>query len=214
MDKLKDIDQWAHRIYFGISYAWCALNIRRSPPRRLLVFRCGLFFKVLKRATPFSLDRKEAKDQVGKKASLPHKAFALQTRQNHGLESFAPLRSLIGPRFCKISYALAVTQGHHRSARFRPKLFCRRGTAKLPLLLFPLQGVRGSALGIGADTGPVDKACAVWAHSPAEGNAQMINTRPSVSTVDTLRQNGQKPINQWTIELMNTWIFIRNQKIT
>ena len=43
----------------------------------------------------FSLDRKEAKDQVGKKASLPHKAFALQTRQNHGLESFAPLRSLI-----------------------------------------------------------------------------------------------------------------------
>jgi hypothetical protein len=38
---------------------------------------------------------------------LPHRAFAPQTGQNHGLESFAPLRSLIVPRFCKISYALA-----------------------------------------------------------------------------------------------------------
>ncbi|WP_299469509.1 hypothetical protein [Mucilaginibacter sp.] len=53
-------------------------------------------------------------------------AFAPQTGQNHGLESFAPLAFALCPRFCKISYAPA-TQGHHRSARFRPKLFCRRG---------------------------------------------------------------------------------------
>ncbi|MCQ6957449.1 hypothetical protein [Mucilaginibacter aquariorum] len=76
------------------------LLIGRSPPRRLLLF----------------LDRKEAKDQVGKKASLPHKAFALQTRQNHGLESFALLRSLIAPPFSKISYAPAT----HRPPSFCP----------------------------------------------------------------------------------------------
>jgi len=56
----------------------------------------------------FSLDRKEAKDQVGKNASLPHKAFALQTGQNHGLESFAPLAFALPLRFSKISYAPAT----------------------------------------------------------------------------------------------------------
>jgi hypothetical protein len=57
-------------------------------------------------------------------------------------------------------------------ARFRPKLFCRRGTAKLPLLLFPLQGVRGFALGIGADTGLAPNAlCAYERKARAEGNA-------------------------------------------
>jgi hypothetical protein len=57
----------------------------------------------------FFLDEKEAKNQVGKKASLPHMAFTLQSRQNHRPESFTPLRSLC-PRFCKISYVLATPQ--------------------------------------------------------------------------------------------------------
>jgi hypothetical protein len=56
----------------------------------------------------FLLDQKEAKNQVGKKASLPHKAFSLQTGQNHGLESFALLSFAHCPRFSKISYALAT----------------------------------------------------------------------------------------------------------
>ena len=45
----------------------------------------------------FLLDQKVTKNQVGKKASLPHQAFAPQIGQNHGLESFAPLRSLLSP---------------------------------------------------------------------------------------------------------------------
>jgi hypothetical protein len=53
----------------------------------------------------FFLDEKEAKNQVGKKASLPHRAFALQINQNHGLESFALLPLALCPRFSKISYA-------------------------------------------------------------------------------------------------------------
>jgi hypothetical protein len=56
----------------------------------------------------FLLDQKEAKNQVGKNASLPHRAFTLQTGQNHGLESFAPLAFPLAPRFSKISYALAT----------------------------------------------------------------------------------------------------------
>jgi hypothetical protein len=54
------------------------------------------------------LDQKVTKNQVSKKASLPHKAFALQTRQNHGLESFALLTFAPTPRFSKISYAPAT----------------------------------------------------------------------------------------------------------
>jgi hypothetical protein len=70
----------------------------------------------------FLLDQKEAKNQVSKKASLPHKAFARQTVQNHGLESFALLRTLISPA-AKVPMPLPRT-GLHCSARFRPKLFC------------------------------------------------------------------------------------------
>ena len=116
--------------YFGISHAKCTTN--NWPARR----RGGSFF---------SLDRKEAKDQVGKKASLPHKAFAMQIGQNHGLESFA----LLACASAKFPMPLPHVQGHHRSARFRPKLFCRQG------------GKEPSALGIEANTGPAAKACAV-----------------------------------------------------
>jgi hypothetical protein len=53
------------------------------------------------------LDQKVTKNQVSKNASMPHRAFAPQTGQNQGLESFARLRSLM-PSFYKISYALAT----------------------------------------------------------------------------------------------------------
>jgi hypothetical protein len=62
------------------------------------------------------LDQKVTKNQVSKKASLPHKAFALQTRQNHGLESFALLTFAPTPRFSKISYAPAT----HKATSFCP----------------------------------------------------------------------------------------------
>jgi hypothetical protein len=73
----------------------------------------------------FFLDEKEAKNQVGKKASSPHQAFTPQTGQNHGLESFALLRSLLPLASAKFPMPLPHTS-HHRSSRFRPKLFCRR----------------------------------------------------------------------------------------
>jgi hypothetical protein len=59
------------------------------------------------------------------KCFFAHRAFALQTGQNHGLESFALLAFAPVPCFSKISYARSA-QTHHRSARFRPKLFCRQ----------------------------------------------------------------------------------------
>ncbi|MCQ6958516.1 hypothetical protein NPE20_11120 [Mucilaginibacter sp. JC4] len=67
------------------------------------------------------LDQKVAKNQVGKKASLPHRAFALQTGQNHGLESFALLSFALASRFSKISYAPTAAQGHHCSAPLSPE---------------------------------------------------------------------------------------------
>jgi len=111
------------------------------------------------RASSFSL-MKIAKNQVGKKASLPHPAFTPQIGQNHGLESFAPLRSLIGPRFSKISYVLAALKATIVLPAFARSCFCRPELQNtLPSV--PLQGVRGLALGIEADTGLVANARAV-----------------------------------------------------
>ena len=52
-------------------------------------------------------------NQVSRKASLPaglrttpHSAFALQTRQNHGLLNFALLRSLVAPLLQKVAIPL------------------------------------------------------------------------------------------------------------
>jgi len=70
-----------------------------------------------------TLKKQKQVNQVSKKASLPHRAFALQIGQNHGLESFAPLRSLLHHASAKVPMPLPRT-GHHSSARFRPKLFC------------------------------------------------------------------------------------------
>jgi hypothetical protein len=49
--------------------------------------------------------------------------FALQTGQNHGLESFAPLAFALALASAKFPMPLPHSS-HHRSARFRPKLFC------------------------------------------------------------------------------------------
>jgi hypothetical protein len=67
--------------------------------------------------------QKQVNKSSQQKASLPHRAFALQIGQNHGLESFAPLRSLLHHASAKVPMPLPRT-GHHSSARFRPKLFC------------------------------------------------------------------------------------------
>jgi hypothetical protein len=61
------------------------------------------------------LIQKEPKNQVSKKASLPHMAFAPQIGQNHGLESFAQLRSRRPLASAKVPMPLP---------RARPPLFC------------------------------------------------------------------------------------------
>ena len=73
------------------------------------------------------------------KGFLPHKAFALQTGQNHGLESFAPLRSLIGPRFSKISYVLAALKTTIVLPAFARSCFCRPELQNTPPSV-PLSG--------------------------------------------------------------------------
>ncbi|QHS57373.1 hypothetical protein GWR56_18180 [Mucilaginibacter sp. 14171R-50] len=88
-----------------------------------LFFAVVCFFKVLKRASPFCLETKEAKIQVSKKASLPHKAFTPQTGQNHGLEAFAP-RFAAHPSLQQNFLMPLPRTTHHCSARFRPKLLC------------------------------------------------------------------------------------------
>jgi len=49
----------------------------------------------------FFLDKKEAKNQVSREASLPHVAFALQNGQNLGREPIAP-EPLIGRYAAKV----------------------------------------------------------------------------------------------------------------
>jgi len=45
----------------------------------------------LPRGFYFLLDQKVTKNQVSRNASLPHRAFSLQIRQNLGPHDFAPL---------------------------------------------------------------------------------------------------------------------------
>jgi hypothetical protein len=56
------------------------------------------------------LDQKVTKNQVSRKASLPHRAFALQVRQNLGLQTIAQLRSLNSCASANICYALPTEQ--------------------------------------------------------------------------------------------------------
>jgi hypothetical protein len=61
----------------------------------------------------FLLDQKVKKNQVSIKASLPHTAFALQIRQNLGLQTIALLRSLNAGASANICYAVPGAQGHN-----------------------------------------------------------------------------------------------------
>ena len=85
--------------------------------RAYLFFASCLFSKVLKRASPYCLDTKETKNQVSRKASSPHKAIALQIRQNLGCYIFTLLSlcTCLCPSV-KICYALPL--------RTRPPSFC------------------------------------------------------------------------------------------
>jgi hypothetical protein len=91
------------------------LTIIRPLNRRGL----ALFFFLIKRT----------KNQVSREASLRSpipvtiaQAFALQTRQNHGLQLFCPAHTY--PMLLqKLAMPYSRT-GHHCSARFRPKLSC------------------------------------------------------------------------------------------
>jgi hypothetical protein len=58
----------------------------------------------------FLLDQKEQKNQVSRKASLPHMALTLQIRQNLGLQTIALLRSLEALASANICYALPNAQ--------------------------------------------------------------------------------------------------------
>jgi len=66
-------------------------------------------------ATTFVLIQKVAKNQVIRKASLPHKAIALQIRQNLGCYIFTLLSLHTWPLpFCKnLLMPCHYTQGHH-----------------------------------------------------------------------------------------------------
>jgi len=65
---------------------------------------------------------KVTKKAFSRKASLPHGAFALQIRQNHGLQTIAP-KPHIPYAAAKFAMPFRPT-GHHCFACFRPKLFC------------------------------------------------------------------------------------------
>jgi hypothetical protein len=86
----------------------CAKHWPAHSLRRAFTFFAVFIFKGAQEGFAVLLDQKVTKIQVSKKASLPHKAFALQNGQNHGLESFAPLAFALFPRFSKISYAPAT----------------------------------------------------------------------------------------------------------
>jgi hypothetical protein len=84
------------------------------------------------------LDQKVTKNQVSRKASLPHMAFALQTNQNHGLHLSAPLRFAQPYASAKICYALLalmpviVLDGFARS-------WSAAGGIKILYLFYPSQ---------------------------------------------------------------------------
>jgi hypothetical protein len=97
--------------HFDISHARCTvINWPAQLPRE------GCYFVLIQ-------SNQKSSRQKGFFAS---QGLCLQTGQNHGLESFAPLHSLL-PSLQQNFLCLYRAQGHHRSARFRPKLFCRRG---------------------------------------------------------------------------------------
>jgi len=63
-------------LVFGGDFRFVARS--RSLPRRLLLFFAVVCFQRGSRGLRRFLDKKEAKNQVSREASLPHKAIALQ----------------------------------------------------------------------------------------------------------------------------------------
>jgi hypothetical protein len=95
----------------------------------------------------FLLDQKATKNQVGKKASLPHGPLPCKADRTTGWNLLPPLRSLIAPCFSKISYALAT----HKATIVLP-VFARS--------CFADPEEKNPALGIEADTGLAPNTCA------------------------------------------------------
>jgi hypothetical protein len=77
-----------------------------------------------RRARYFWLDPKVSKKSSQQIGFFSLKSFALQNGQHHGCNYFAPLRPRLPSASAKTCYALSFAQGHHCSARFRPKLTC------------------------------------------------------------------------------------------
>jgi hypothetical protein len=71
------------------------------------------------------------------KGFFAHQAFALQTMQNHGLESFAPLAFAHSPRFSKISYAPAAHKATIVLPAFARSCFADTGEEKKILSVYP-----------------------------------------------------------------------------
>jgi hypothetical protein len=87
----------------------------------------------------FLLDQKVTKNQVGKKASLPHRPLPCKPCRTTGWNLLPYCRSLHSPALLQNFLCPCHAQGHHRSARFRPKLFFRRGGEENPVnLINPL----------------------------------------------------------------------------
>ena len=73
----------------------------------------------------FAWPTKVTKRAVSRNASLPHEAFALQIRQNQGLQSFCRYTQSFADPLCKkFAMPLPPALAHHCFSRFRPKLIC------------------------------------------------------------------------------------------
>jgi len=70
----------------------------------------------------FCLDTKVPKKSSQQIGFFALKAFTLQSGQNHGLQLFCPASLALSRPSAKTCYAPSSAQGHHCSARFRPKL--------------------------------------------------------------------------------------------
>jgi len=117
------LSSWVERRIYSLV---CMAHTRSWPREGQLLFLLWfVFFKVLKRASPYVATK------VTKKASAE---MLLCAHCLYPAMRTEPRAAIICPAlltqfhfFCKTCYAPAIAQGHHRSARFRPKLICWRG---------------------------------------------------------------------------------------
>ncbi|RFZ90758.1 hypothetical protein D0C36_17535 [Mucilaginibacter conchicola] len=102
--------------YEAISLGWAYTLIKVS-----LLIAAG--------ATSFVLIQKKQKIKSATRL-LFVLGLTLQSDQNHGLQNLAATSFTQPPASGKYCYALTTAHGHHCSARFRPKLFCRQRKKK------------------------------------------------------------------------------------